>query len=143
MTDSENKYADIIYLPHHISKKYPQMSMEDRAAQFSPFAALTGHDAAIQETARLTDTEIFLDEESLSALNAKFQILMEQRNAEVSVTYFEPDLLKSGGSYCTISGFLKKIDADLSRILLLDGTAISMEHVIDIESDIFSRGDFL
>ena len=139
MTDNEKKYADIIHLPHHTSKKRPRMSMADRAAQFSPFAALTGHDAAIRETARLTDTKILLDEEALSELNLKFHILSEHNNAEIAVTYFEPDPLKDGGAYQIVSDTLKKIDIEHSRILLLNGTAIPMERIIDIESDVISQ----
>ena len=139
MVDNEKKYADIIHLPHHVSKKRPRMSMADRAAQCSPFAALTGHDAAIRETARLTDTKILLDEEALSELNFKFQLLAEQENTKITVTYFEPDPLKDGGAYQIVSDTLKKIDIEHSRILLLNGAVIPMEHIIDIESDVFAQ----
>ncbi len=96
-------YDDIINLPHHVSTKRPQMSMLDRAAQFSPFAALTGYDAAIKETGRLTDEKIEMDEESLNMLNMKFQLLVDalDENQEVSFTYFKPDETKAGGAYVT------------------------------------------
>ncbi|HOO05725.1 MAG TPA: hypothetical protein PLH83_04435, partial [Ruminococcus sp.] len=96
-------YEDIINLPHHVSTKRPQMSMLDRAAQFSPFAALTGYDAAIKETGRLTDEKIEMDEESLNMLNMKFQLLVEALDDEheVSFTYFKPDETKAGGAYVT------------------------------------------
>ena len=86
-------YDDIINLPHHISKTRPQMSMKDRAAQFSPFAALTGYDAAIKETGRLTTEKIELDDEALNNLNMRFQILFERldEHPDIAITYFKPD----------------------------------------------------
>ncbi len=143
MTDNEKKYADIIDLPHHVSKKRQQMSMAVRAAQFSPFAALTGHDAAIQETARLTDAQITFDEDSLADLNLKIQILLENedRDPDVSITYFEPDPLKSGGAYITVSGTIKKIDIENRTIILREGHAVSIDLIANIESDIFPSLD--
>lgn len=98
------KYDDIIDLPHFVSKKYPQMSMRDRAAQFSPFAALTGYDAEIKETARLTDKRIEFDEDVLDRLNERLNILRKclddgDVNPDVRITYFEKDLKKDGGKY--------------------------------------------
>ena len=95
------QYEDIINLPHHVSATRPQMSMIDRAAQFSPFAALTGYDAAIKETGRLTDEKIEMDEEALNILNMKFQILVDSLDdePEVTFTYFKPDERKAGGAY--------------------------------------------
>ena len=95
------QYEDIINLPHHVSATRPQMSMLDRAAQFSPFAALTGYDAAIKETGRLTDEKIEMDEEALNILNMKFQILVDSLDdePEVTFTYFKPDERKAGGAY--------------------------------------------
>lgn len=100
---SEN-YDDIINLPHHVSKTRPQMSMKDRAAQFSPFAALTGYDAAIKETGRLTDIRIEMGEEALNILNMKFQILIDSLDDEPEVTfaYFKPDDRKAGGAYLAL-----------------------------------------
>ena len=99
----KTNYEDIINLPHHISSKRPQMSMLDRAAQFSPFAALTGYDDAIHETGRLTDEKIDLSEEEKEALDRKQQILMERLcdHPALTVTYFVPDPKKSGGAYVT------------------------------------------
>ena len=99
-------YEDIINLPHHVSKTRPQMSMLDRAAQFSPFAALTGYDAAIKETGRLTDEKIEMDEDRKAALDMKQAYLIEMidEQPEISVTYFLPDTKKSGGSYVTVTG---------------------------------------
>lgn len=132
-------YDDIINLPHHVSTKRPQMSMLDRAAQFSPFAALTGYDAAIKETGRLTDEKIEMDEESLNMLNMKFQLLVDalDENQEVSFTYFNPDETKAGGAYVTAMGSVKKVD-DYERLITMnDGTKIPMDDVYSIESEIF------
>ena len=139
MTDNEKKYADIIHLPHHVSRKRPQMPMKDRAAQFSPFAALTGHNDAIRETARQTETAILLDEEALSALDFKLQLLAEStyKDIAVSVTYFEPDSTKDGGAYITASGTFEKIDITRREMLLRDGTVILLDNIADINADIF------
>mgnify|MGYP000480865275 FL=1 len=136
-------YEDIINLPHHISTKRPQMSMLDRAAQFSPFAALTGYDAAIKETGRLTDEKIEMDEESLNMLNMKFQLLVEvlDENQEVSFTYFKPDERKAGGAYVTATGIVKKVDDYERLITMKDGTKIPMDDVYSIESEIFKALD--
>ena len=132
-------YDDIINLPHHISKTRPQMSMKDRAAQFSPFAALTGYDAAIKETGRLTDEKIELDEEALSNLNMKFQILFEKldEQPDIAITYFKPDETKSGGAYLTTTDKIKKVDEYERMITTTNGTKIPMDDVINLESVIF------
>lgn len=130
-----DNYNDIINLPHHVSATRPQMSMMDRAAQFSPFAALTGYDAAIKETGRLTDEKIELGEEELSILNMKFQLLMDSldEEPEVHITYIKPDDRKAGGAYLTASGTVKKID-DFERIIFMEnGTKIPMDDVLSIE----------
>ena len=128
-------YDDIINLPHHVSTRHPQMSMYDRAAQFSPFAALTGHDAAIKETERLTEDWVELDEDSKELLDEKLQVIREHldEKPEVTFTYFEPDERKQGGAYRTITGKVKKIDEYEHRILLDDGTVLIMEHLFSIE----------
>ena len=132
-------YYDIIKLPHHVSSKRPQMPMLDRAAQFSPFAALTGYDDAIQETGRLTDEKIDLGEDEKEALNRKQQILMEKvsEHPALTVTYFVPDAKKSGGAYVTKNGNLKKIDEFERWMMLTDGTKIPLDDVADIESELF------
>ena len=101
-----NRYNEIINLPHHVSKTRPQMPMSDRAAQFAPFAALTGYDSAIKETGRLTDERIELDEEALTALDMKYQILMDAFDdaPEVTITFFQPDERKAGGKYASQVG---------------------------------------
>ena len=136
-------YDDIINLPHHVSTKRPQMSMLDRAAQFSPFAALTGYDAAIKETGRLTDEKIEMDEESLNMLNMKFQLLVDalDENQEVSFTYFKPDETKAGGAYVTATGIVKKVDDYERLITMVDGAKIPMDDVYSIESEIFKAID--
>ena len=130
-----NKYADIINLPHHVSKDRPQMSISDRAAQFSPFAALTGYDAAIEETGRLTDSFIELDENKKVELNEKLQFAFEHLKEEITltITYFRPDIRKSGGSYIKIVGVIKKIDELEQCIILTDGTKIPMKYIYELE----------
>ncbi len=135
-----SKYNEIIYLPHHVSKTRPQMPMSDRAAQFAPFAALTGYDAAIKETGRLTDERIELDVEALSALDMKYQLLMEALDEapEVTITYFQPDERKAGGKYVSAVGAVKKIDDFERRITMQDGVKIPMDDVLSIEGELFS-----
>lgn len=132
-------YDDIINLPHHVSETRPQMSMIDRAAQFSPFAALTGYDAAIKETGRLTDDKVELDEESLNDLNMRYQILFDKldEHPDVAITYFKADETKDGGAYLTITDKIKKIDEYERLITTSDGTKIPMDDVLMLESDIF------
>ena len=136
-----NDYKDIINLPHYQSKKRPHMSNYDRAAQFSPFAALTGHDEAIKETARLTDRRLKLDEATKTMLNEKFSFIMEHiyDRPEITVTYFIPDEKKSGGMYADFSGRVKKYDY-LNRILYFtDNTEIKVDDITEIESEIFPK----
>lgn len=136
---NNHQYDDIINLPHHVSATRPRMSMIDRAAQFSPFAALTGYDAAIKETGRLTDQRIELSEDSRAVLDRKQQLLVDNLadRPEVSVTYFVPDERKAGGTYVTVTGRVKKID-DYQRLLLLtDGTKIPLDEILDMESELF------
>lgn len=133
-------YDDIINLPHHVSSNRPQMSMKDRAAQFSPFAALVGYDAAVKEAGRLTDSRIELDEEGLNDLNVKFQLLIEHFNdtPEVSITYFKADERKAGGAYITATGIVKKTDCFKRLIIMSDGTQIPMDDIFTIEGSLFA-----
>lgn len=134
------KYDKIMGLPHHVSKTRPQMPMSDRAAQFAPFAALTGYDAAIKETGRLTDERIELDVEALSALDMKYQLLMEALDEapEVTITYFQPDERKAGGAYVTATGAVIKVD-DFERLITMrDGTRIPTDDVLSIDGELFS-----
>jgi len=137
MTDN---YDDIINLPHHVSSTRPQMPMIDRAAPFSPFAALTGYGDAIQETGRLTDEKIELDEDSLAFLNLRFQKLADclDEDPEVSITYFVADEKKAGGAYTTITGTIKRIDAFERIIIMRSGVKVPMDDVINLESKAFS-----
>lgn len=137
---ANSKYDEIIDIPHHVSKTRPQMPMSDRAAQFSPFAALAGYDAAVKETGRLTDEKIELDEESLTALNVRYQVLMDAlaEEPEVRITYFKPDERKSGGAYVTTVGAVKKIDDFEQTIIMQDGTRIPMGDVLSLEGELFS-----
>lgn len=135
------KYDNIINHPHHVSTKHPQMPLLNRAAQFAPFAALTGHKDAIDETARITDMQTVLDTERVAQINRKLQYLKEhlKDNPVVNISYFEEDKRKGGGSYINYSGRIKRID-EFSRILILseDDTTIKMENIHDIKSEIFS-----
>ena len=133
------EYDDIIHLPRPISKTHPPMPMMDRAAQFSPFAALTDYDAAIKETARLTDEKIELDEYAKDALNERLQILAERikDHPEIAITYFQPDAKKNGGTYVTAIGAVKKIDEYERFVVMTDGTAIFFEDIVRIDGQIF------
>ena len=129
-------YEDIVDLPHHVSETRPQMSMVDRAAQFSPFSALTGYEAAIQETARLTEEMCFLDEDSKAELDRKLRALIElpSENRTVTITYFQPDEKKNGGAYVTAAGVIKKID-DIERIVcMMEGKKIAIDTIVAVES---------
>lgn len=140
-----HSYDDIIKLPHHVSARHPRMPLSDRAAQFSPFAALTGYDAIIQETARLTEEFAELDEDRKAQLDERLRMIKEtlnrrdnpEREPEVIITYFEPDAKKSGGRYVTVRGRVKKIDERGRRILLEDRTILPMESLFAIEGEWF------
>jgi hypothetical protein len=131
------KYDDIINMKHFVSKRYPQMSMRDRAAQFSPFAALTGYDDAIKETARLTDRKINLDENVLQKLDEILFVIRKRldsgQKCRTVISYFEKDLKKDGGRYLDISGEVKRIDGYRNVIVLMDGNMIPIEDIMNIE----------
>ena len=137
------KYKDIINLPHKQSSKRPHMSLLDRAAQFPPFAALVGYDDAIKETGRLTDERIEMSEENLAGLNSRYQILVDYlgEEPEVTITYFVPDIYKTGGAYVEKTGVVKKLDTYERLITMVDGTKIWMDDVLTLEGDIFSEAD--
>ena len=136
----KNDYSDIINHPHYVSKTRPQMSELERAAQFAPFAALTGYDVAIKETGRLTDEKIELDEEALTTLDMKYQLLMDALDdaPEVTITYFQPDERKAGGKYVSATGAVKKVDDFERRITMRDGAKIPMDNVLSIDGEMFS-----
>ena len=139
MTESETKYVDIIGLPHHTSPTRPRMSVSARAAQFAPFAALTGYGAAVDETARLTDDMIVLDENAKAMLDGKLQIIAEHiaEHPEITVTYFEPDKKKSGGAYVSVTGQVKEIDEYERVVRLCDGLKIPTRQIFGIASVLF------
>ena len=141
MTEAEKQYADIINQSRPVSPKHPPMSMLNRAAQFSPFAALTGYDATVKETARLTDEKIVLDEYAKSMLSDRLQMIAEHIDdlPEVTFTYFVPDKKKSGGAYVSVTGTVKEID-EFERIVVLgDGTKIPILEIYEIESGLFAE----
>lgn len=133
--EDAHRYDDIIGLPHPVSQKHPQMPLRDRAAQFSPFAALTGYEDAVDETARLTDQRIELAEDARAALNAQLAGLAAQTTAYplVSVTYFVPDAAKAGGAYLTELCTVKRLDEAESCLLLSDGRRIPLQDILQLE----------
>ena len=133
-------YSDIINLPHHQSKTRPHMSNYNRAAQFAPFAALTGHSEAIDETARLTDSKIELDEYQKAELNDRLLLLVNSENKEdVFITYFVPDDKKSGGAYITKMGIVVKIREYEKDVIFEDGTEVPIDDIVAIEGNQFSE----
>ncbi len=134
-----NGYEDIILLSHHVSETRPRMDRQNRAAQFSPFAALTGYDAAVVETARLTDRKIELSEDEKVRLNEKFQILLERvhETPRILITYFKQDERKAGGSYEHHGGIVNKIDEFNQLIVFADGRKVPVEDIYSMDGDIF------
>lgn len=131
-------YDDIINLPHHVSERHPQMSMYNRAAQFASFAALTGHDSAITEAARLTEAEEELSESDAEVLNRKLAYLQSlDEKPTISVTYFVPDDKKEGGSYHTATGIVKSVEPDKGVLQFEDGTGIPVIRIKDIDGECF------
>ena len=132
-------YQDIIHLPHPTSAKHTRMPARDRAAQFSPFAALTGYDAAVKETARLTDRRLELDEHEKEALNDRLLLLSEHllEKPVIEVTYFSPDERKAGGAYVTATGAIKKIDLVRRELVRWQGAVIPIDEIVGIEGDLF------
>ena len=128
----KNRYDDMIHMPHHTSPIRPRMSVADRSAQFSPFAALTGHGAAIEETARLTEEYIELDEYEKIKLDEKLKYIQEHisEQPEVTITYFVPDKRKEGGLYLTITGCVKKIEEYDKCIVMQDGSRIGIDRIL-------------
>ena len=131
------KYDDLLHLPHHVSTVHPRMSLHDRAAQFKPFAALTGYEAVIRETGRLTDQRVELDETAQAELDWRLQLLSSllPQHPKVSATYFQPDAKKEGGAYRTITGTVRKIDEYEGILLMSDGTVIPVCDLFTLEGD--------
>lgn len=134
MNINDKNYDDIINMPHHVSKKHPQMSKKARAAQFAPFAALTGFEDEIIETSRITVNRKEINEELQEILNNKLSIIKEkiEENPKVTITYFKNDERKNGGKYITIAEKIKKIDENNQLICLVDGTEIPIRDIIEI-----------
>lgn len=130
-----SNYDDIIDLPHHTSSKHIKMSRESRAAQFSPFAALTGYDAEIDEAARLTDEQLILDEDQVNDLNSKLQYLKDNISdkPEIRIEYFIPDSRKTGGKYILSSGTVRIIDEYERSVVFYDGRRILIDDIFKIE----------
>lgn len=139
--NKQSRYADIMDLPHPVSKKHPPMDAINRAAQFAPFSALTGYEDAIDEAGRLTDVRIELDDNTKQILDAKLQDIValkeqeEKSEIQVQFTYFVEDEQKEGGAYQHKSGRIQSVNIEKRQIVLLDGTVISMDDVVDIECD--------
>ena len=136
---NNRNYDDIINLPRPVSKKHTPMSRIARAGQFAPFAALTGHDAAIKETARLTDKKLILTEDEQRELNERLQILTENAKEKplISVNYFIPDENKAGGRYDVYTGNIRKVDDGEFCVIFTDGTKIAISDIYSIEGEIF------
>ncbi len=132
-----SKYDDILYLPHHQSKVHQHMPREDRAAQFAPFAALTGYDDQIRETARLTDSRIELEENSKERLNDIMQYIQRhlEDQPQAVITYFVEDERKEGGRYITEHVQIRKIDLLQRRIITADKETIPMDDILDIQTE--------
>ncbi len=135
-----SSYDDIINLPHHVSQKHPRMSMLNRAAQFSPFAALTGYDAAIRESARLTERKIELGEDAKEELSEKLRYLrnIEAEHPIVTLIYFIPDARKDGGEYTSLTAQMKRIDEFSRMVLLMDGRSIPIDDILDVDCKEFN-----
>lgn len=141
MYNSGHKYDDIINLPRPVSQNHRPMPMTDRAAQFSPFAALVGYDEAVDETTRLTDSRLELDEDRIAELNDKLNFLRDNISCrpEITVTYFVPDDKKTGGKYAAVTGNIRIIDDHERNIVFTAGECIKLDDILYIESNIFDN----
>ena len=137
-TRAEIQYQDIIDLPHHQSPSRPHMSAEDRAAQFAPFAALTGQEAAVSEAGRYTRSPVALAEDQAAILDEKLRLLARHlaERPEISVTYFSPDGKKAGGRYLKQAGRVRKLDLSRRLLVLEDETRILLDQITDIRTDL-------
>ena len=142
MPETDFPYADILSLPHHVSETHARMPQADRAAQFAPFAALSGYGDAVQESARLTSQRIDLDEDAKEELNQTLQLLSAQLRGQgfsqqIRVTFFVPDIKKAGGSYLSENGTIRKLPSDVRAVVLetVSGRrrTIPLEDILHIE----------
>jgi len=133
-----DNYSDIINLSGPVSKR-PRMSLEQRSAQFAPFAALTGYEGQVKETARLTNKKIEINEELKEILNKKIQLIQKKikEQPQIEITYFIPDSKKDGGKYEIICNTIQKIDMYTNEFVMLDGTRININDIIDIQGNLF------
>lgn len=136
-------YEDILNLPHHVSKKHPQMSMHNRAAQFSPFAALTGYDSAIRETARQTNRRMDLGEDEQAEIGEKLRLLMDRagEHPEAAFVVFVPDARKAGGEYVSLTARVKRVDELARRVILADGREISFGDILEIDAEVLQSAE--
>ena len=136
-------YDDLLNLPHHTSAVQPAMPMQNRAAQFAPFAALVGYDALIRETARLTDQKVELDESVKAELNEKLRLLLEllPQQPEVTITYFQPDSKMAGGAYRMVTDNVRKYRSIDNMLIMMDGTQIPVKEMVSLEGPCFSIVD--
>ena len=132
-------YEDIVNLPRHISKVHPQATMADRAARFSPFAAISGYEDMVKEAARVTEERIDITDATKELLNEKLNMIIEflDEEPEVTITYFEPDKKKDGGAYISITGTVKRIDEYERIVLMSDDKKIRIDEIYALESDLF------
>lgn len=139
--NDEHKYDDIINLEHHVSKTHKQMSIEERSAQFAPFAALTGYEDEVKETERITERMIEITEDIRSILDEKIRLIQNKiaEQPNVTITYFVPDINKQGGKYQTINGIIKKVDNCEKKLILTSNTEIFIKDIIEISSNIFKQ----
>ena len=139
--NNEHKYDDIINLPHHVSRRHPPFGQDSYAAQFSPFAALTGYDGVVAEVARTTDQQIELDEDAKARIDLQLQILIDHIDEEptIAVTYFVPDQKKNGGAYITVEGTVETIDEFERLIVLQEKTRIPVSDIYEIQSELLTR----
>jgi hypothetical protein len=141
MSSGKEEYGDIFDRPHHVSSKRPQMSRLNRAAQFSPFAALTGYGALVDESARVTDVKIEKADDDLARIDRKLQLLQSHlsEDPEITILYFEPDRRKAGGAYIERSGTVKKIDTIHHILWMKSGIKIPLDDILDITGTLFEQ----
>lgn len=135
-----NNYSDILYRAHPTSMIHPRMSRQDRAAQFSPFAALVGYEDVVRETARLTEKRLMLTEDKVTELDARLRLAMEL-DAEIAVTWFQPDALKDGGGYVTTYGHIRKVNKPEHVLTMGDNTRIPIQEITAVDGVIFNDID--
>ena len=142
MNGKRGKYDDIISLPHHVSPVHPPMPVGDRAAQFAPFAALTGYEEAVEEAARLTDNRTELNRDRIEELDRELRRLKEhiKERPKAEIIFFKPDERKAGGAFVTAYGEVKKIDEYLGKVIMEDGSIIPIGDIYEINTELTVTG---